>query len=120
MNKYELMVIVKGELTDEVRKKEVDKIKDFLTKEKAGDIKVDVWGIKKFAYPINYKNEGFYAVFNFDSAPEVPGKLTAVLKVNENLVRYMFVSRHTASKKPASKPKPAAEKAKKEVKEIKE
>ena len=93
MNKYELMAILKSTLKEETRNKEIEKIKTFLEKEKASKVVVDAWGLKKFAYPIDYKTDGFYILVNFSSSAEVPNKLANLLKVNENFVRYMFVAK---------------------------
>lgn len=92
MQKYELMVIIENAISDEVKKNVTEKIKAFLTSNKANDLTVDVWGTKKYAYKINHKSEGYYVVFNFASNSEVPNKLAEQLNINENVVRFMFTN----------------------------
>ena len=90
MQKYELMFIVDASLTDDVKKDVVEKVKAFLTSNKAENLTVDVWGNKKYAYKINHKTEGYYVVMSFESASEVPNALAAKLNINERVVRFMF------------------------------
>ena len=91
MQKYELMLIVDASLPEDGKKGLIEKVKAFLTSNKAENLAVDVWGNKKYAYKINHKTEGYYAVFTFESAPEVPNKLAHEFNINENVVRFMFV-----------------------------
>ena len=91
MQKYELMFIVDASLPEDGKKAQVEKVKSFLTSNKAENLSVDVWGNKKYAYKINHKTEGYYVVVTFESAPEVPNKLEQQLNINESIVRHMFV-----------------------------
>lgn len=52
----------------------------------------DVWGKRKFAYPINYQNEGYYVLVYFKSAPEFVAELTRVLGITEDALRYMVLA----------------------------
>ena len=49
--------------------------------------KVDVWGKKRLAYPINKKEEGIYAVINLDCEADTVKELDRVLNLNDNVVR---------------------------------
>lgn len=52
----------------------------------------DVWGKRKFAYPINYQNEGYYVLVYFKSEPEFVAELTRVLGITEDALRYMILA----------------------------
>ncbi len=52
----------------------------------------DDWGKRKFAYPINYQNEGHYVLVYFKSAPEFVAELNRVLGITEDALRYMVLS----------------------------
>ncbi len=90
MQKYELMFIVENAISEDAKKALIEKVKAFLTANKAENLAVDVWGTKKYAYKINHKSEGYYVVATFESASEVPNKLSQELNINENIVRFMF------------------------------
>ena len=65
MRAYELMVILEGDLDEPVAQAWVKTITDAI--EKAGGSvhgKADWWGKRQFAYPIEKKEYGYYAVFN--------------------------------------------------------
>jgi len=72
MNKYEALYIIDKDVSEESRQAVIDKLSDVVTS-KGGEVEnVDKWGIRKYAYPINFKSEGFYVLMNFTAAPEVP------------------------------------------------
>ena len=93
MRKYEVLFIVNAEIAEEERKAEIAKVQDFLTKNKANIISVDEWGVKKFAYPINFKSEGYYVLINFEAEANVPGELEHRLNLNEKIFRNLIVTK---------------------------
>lgn len=93
MNKYELLVILSAEIDDAAKLSLVEKIQT-LIETKGGKVEnVDKWGVKKFAYPINYKKEGYYVLFNLEAPANVPGEVEKVLNITDNVVRLMFVKK---------------------------
>ncbi|MBQ1520494.1 MAG: 30S ribosomal protein S6, partial [Clostridia bacterium] len=59
MNKYETLYVINAELTDEETKSVIEKFTKVIT-DNGGEIeKVDEWGKRRLAYPINYKTEGY-------------------------------------------------------------
>ena len=93
MKKYEVLFIINSELADEEKKAEIAKVQDFLTASKAANISVDEWGVKKFAYPINFKNEGYYVLINFEAEANVPNELEHRLNLNEKIFRNLIVTK---------------------------
>ena len=65
MRAYEFMVILDGDLEDTAAQAWVKSITDSITKA-GGTVhgKPDWWGRRQYAYPINKKEYGYYAVFN--------------------------------------------------------
>lgn len=91
MSKYELMVILSANMEDEAREKLIEKIQS-LVESKNGTVEnIDKWGIRKFAYPINYKNEGYYLVMQINCEPSLPNAVEKQLLLTENIVRSIFV-----------------------------
>ena len=68
MNKYEMLTIFSASLSDEQKDAIVDKYAKLMEKD-GGKVetvnKANPWGLRKLAYPINYKNEGFYVLYQF-------------------------------------------------------
>ena len=93
MNKYELLYIISSSATDEQKEELIKKVNS-LIEAKGGEIEgTDKWGMKKFAYPINYKNEGYYVLVNFSINPEMIKEINNVMNITENVVRQIFVKK---------------------------
>ena len=89
MRRYEMLVLMSAEL--EEPKEEVEKIEE-VVRNLGGEIaKTDVWGKKTLAYPIQKKDEGVYALFNFTLEPAQTFELKRVLGLRGNIYRQMIV-----------------------------
>ena len=91
MNKYELLVIISDTATEDARNATIEKIQTILANNGATIEATDTWGMKKFAYPINYRNEGFYILYTITAPAECPSTAEATFSITENIVRSMFV-----------------------------
>ena len=70
MSKYEAVVVFSVKNGDDVSAL-VEKFKALI--EKSGTLEsVDEWGKRRLAYLINDEAEGYYVLYNFESAPEFP------------------------------------------------
>ena len=85
---YETLFAVSGNLTEDDYKAVVEKFVN-LVNENATDVSVNEWGKKRFAYPINYVNEGYYVLVTFKSEPTFPLELERVFGITEGVLRYM-------------------------------
>ncbi|MGN1207914.1 MAG: 30S ribosomal protein S6 [Christensenellales bacterium] len=93
MNKYELMVILSNNLADEAKESLVNKISAMLEANGTKIESVEKVGTKKYAYAINFKNEGYYVLFNIECEAKVPNLVQKQLLLNEDVVRSMFVKK---------------------------
>ena len=91
MRNYEIMFIVSTQLTEEEKQTGKKFVEDTLKASGADSVKTEILGDKKLAYPINKKDNGYYALTTFQMdgtrLTEVEGKLN----INENLMKYMIV-----------------------------
>ena len=55
--------------------------------------KVDVWGMRKLAYPIQKKEEGYYVVIEFAANHEVPKELDRRLKISDAVMRHLIINK---------------------------
>ena len=91
MNKYELMYIISSDATEEQREALIEKYKSFV-ESKGGVVSgVDKLGMKKFAYAINFKTEGFYVLMNFEAPATVVDEMTKSMNIADLVIRQMFV-----------------------------
>lgn len=94
MNKYELLYIVDASISDEEKEKVVQSVTAVV--ESAGGTvvgEIDKWGVRKYAYAINYKTEGYYVLMNFEANDAAPAAIAAKLNINKNVVRHMIVAK---------------------------
>ena len=91
MNKYELMYIVSSAASEEQRNALIEKYKAFV-EEKGGVVTgLDKLGMKKFAYAIDFKNEGFYVLMNFEAPSALVSEMNKSMNIADHIVRQMFV-----------------------------
>ena len=88
MTKYEALYIISVE-DESIIPDTVEKFKS-LVQTNGGEVAgVDEWGRKKLAYPIDYKEDGYYVLMTFSSAPEFPKELERNFKIADNIIRYL-------------------------------
>ncbi|MCL2540073.1 MAG: 30S ribosomal protein S6 [Firmicutes bacterium] len=91
MNKYEMLYIVSSAADEQAREAVIAKISGVVTKAGGTIDNVDKIGLKKFAYPINDRNDGFYVLMNFNASSTVPAEIERVAHLTNHFVRHMFV-----------------------------
>ena len=91
MNKYELVYVIDTTLDDDARKAVMDRFHGMLESLGGKVEKVEEWGKRRLAYPINYKTEGYYVLMSFTSEPSFPKELDRVLGITEGIMRSLIV-----------------------------
>lgn len=91
MNKYELMFIVSGDASEEKREELISRFKAYVEAHKGSVEGIEKIGMKKFAYPINFKNEGFYVIMNINLAAEEVDAMNKLMNITDGIVRQIFV-----------------------------
>lgn len=85
---YEGMYILSATLSEEARKKALEKITSGITG-KGGEIdRVFEQGRKKMAYEINGKREGYYYILFFTAPSSIVSELWKEYHLNEDLIRF--------------------------------
>jgi small subunit ribosomal protein S6 len=92
MTKYEVMFILDPTLEEDKKTAAIETVKEIITAD--GEVtKVDLWGMKKLAYPIQKKNEGYYVVLEFSASTELPLELDRRLKISDAFMRHLIVNK---------------------------
>lgn len=110
MNKYETVCIVRPDVAEDAVKGIIQKATASLESAGGTVARVDEWGRRKLAYPIQKKGEGYYFVLDYTSSPEGSKEVERLLRLNEDVLRYQTI-RVIETKKTAAKAAAAAEKA---------
>jgi|AntRauTorcE11897_2_1112592.scaffolds.fasta_scaffold00095_25 small subunit ribosomal protein S6 len=93
MKNYELLVILNAKLDEANRKALIEKIKGYLQNNEASIEKVDEWGTKKLAYPVNYQTEGYYTVIEFKAPASSIQAVEPKLRIEDNIMRILFTAK---------------------------
>ena len=91
------MFVVDCTLGEESVKAIVDKFTTLIS-ENATVESVDEWGKRRLAYPIDYKNDGYYVLVNFKSEGAFTLELERVFGITEGILRSIVI-RHVEDKK---------------------
>ena len=92
MNKYELMTIANIKLGEEGATKISNSIKDLVSSLNGKVLDSSFWGKRKFSYPIDHEEEGFYDVISFEAPQSSIKELRTKLNYMEGLVRYLVTA----------------------------
>ena len=105
---YETLFAVNGTLVEEDTKALVEKFVTLIN-ENATDVTVNEWGKRRFAYPINYVNEGYYVLVSYKSETSFPIELDRVFGITEGVLRYMTTTKCEKAAKAEAVAETAAE-----------
>ena len=89
MRNYEIMYIVNASLDEEARKAEIEKLHSILTGNGATVTKVNEWGLRDFAYPINDMLKGYYVVIKVTADEAALKEFARLTKIDKNVVRHL-------------------------------
>ena len=84
---YETMIILHPSQDERTVAPSLDKYLEIIRKDGGTVDKVDVWGKRRLAYPINKQEEGVYVVLNLNCAADAVKELDRVLNLNETVLR---------------------------------
>lgn len=93
MKEYEIVYIVKPDLSDEDHASKVERIHNLIA-ENGGEVdKSDDWGKRLLSYEIKHYSEGRYRMTTFQSPPQSLSNLEQRLNLDEDILRYQIVAR---------------------------
>lgn len=87
MRRYELMIILDSDLEERTVAPSLDTYLNVVRQDGGTVENVDIWGKRRFAYEINKKSEGIYAVVELTAEPKTVKELDRQLSLNESVVR---------------------------------
>lgn len=91
MRKYELMLIINPELTEDDRSALISDIKTELKSAKAKIIGEDIWWAKDLAYKIRWSKTGYYLIYNLESDGSKFFDVTKSFNIKKDIWRFMFI-----------------------------
>ncbi|HHW47219.1 MAG TPA: 30S ribosomal protein S6 [Clostridiaceae bacterium] len=92
MRKYETLFIINPDLEEGDIKALVEKFKNLI--ETSAQLEsIDEWGKRRLAYPINFKNEGYYVLVNFSAGPDFPYELDRNFKITDGIMKHIIIKK---------------------------
>lgn len=92
MNTYEMVLILKAGLEEEVREQVLNRLKEAIAEE--GSVEsVEDWGERKLAYEINYNKDGYYYLIHYQAAPSVVAEVERRARILDQVLRYLTVKK---------------------------
>jgi small subunit ribosomal protein S6 len=90
MKNYETVFILTPVLSDVQAKDAVEKFRKILQDTVGADIiHEEDWGLRKLAYPIQHKSNGFYHLIEFKADPEKVATLEVEFRRDERIIRFL-------------------------------
>lgn len=89
LRKYECLYIIAADVEEEAREAIINKFSGFITKNGGTVESIDKWGVKKLAYPIKFKRDGFYVLMNYTAEGNVPKDMEKLMNITEGILRSM-------------------------------
>ena len=91
MNKYESVLIARQDLGASQVNTLVDELKNVISAQGGEVVRVDNWGLKNLAYRIKKNRKGHYVLMNISAPAQAVAEYERVMRVNEDIIRYMTV-----------------------------
>jgi len=89
---YEIVYIFHPSLDEGGVNQKLDRFHGLLTGDRGGNVtEVDHWGKRQLAYPIEDQSSGYYVVSHFAAPAEALPEFERILKLDEELLRYLVV-----------------------------
>ena len=95
MRDYELVYIIKPTVESEAVGGLNERIQGWIGAGGGEVQKVNPWGRRRLAYPIEHFRDGTYVQVNFRSVPQALRELERNLKLAEDVLRYMLIRQGT-------------------------
>ncbi len=95
MAKYEMLYLLNSEMSEEAREAEIKKYADIVTSMGGTVENTDKWGVKKTAYPINYKTDAFFVLMTFEADGAVVAELDRIAGISGDVLRRMITKVQT-------------------------
>ncbi|MBQ9937594.1 MAG: 30S ribosomal protein S6 [Oscillospiraceae bacterium] len=90
--KYEAFIVVDNSIGEEAVKATVEKFTNLISANSTVE-SVDEWGVRKYAYLIDDKTEGYYVLYTFDAKPEFPAELDRICNITDEVVRSLIIAK---------------------------
>jgi small subunit ribosomal protein S6 len=90
MRAYELMIIFDAALEESAVQSHINRIEAQASDSGATMRRSEKWGVRRFAYEMKHRWEGFYVVLEFES-PGALDEIDRTLRLADEVIRHKFM-----------------------------
>jgi len=90
---YELGFILTPEVNEEQTRTIMERLEQIVTTHGGQVVRVNQWGRRRLAYPIEHHRDGLYVFIDMVLTPETVNELDRTLKVSEEVLRHLIKRR---------------------------
>lgn len=90
---YELGVVINPEAGDERTRAVVDRVQQIIGANNGQVVRVNAWGRRRLAYPIEHHRDGLYFFFDLILDPQSVAGIERDLRLNEDIIRQLLKAR---------------------------
>lgn len=87
---YELGVIINPEVGDEQARAIVERVAQIIGGHDGQVVRVNAWGRRRLAYPIEHHRDGLYFYYDLILEPQSVAEIERDLRVNEDIIRHLM------------------------------
>lgn len=91
MRRYETIVIVDPDLSEDDRTSLFGRVKEIIPQQQGVLLKEELWGAKKLAYEIKKKPRGFYARFDYCGMGPAVDEIERFFRIDDRVLKYLTV-----------------------------
>ncbi|MBI5083518.1 MAG: 30S ribosomal protein S6 [Acidobacteria bacterium] len=91
MRIYEELFIVRPDAPEEEIDGFIEQVKNVITSGGGTVDKVDKWGVRKLAYRVEKRSEGFYVLVQFTAGPDVVKEVERRMRVTDMVIKFISV-----------------------------
>ena len=99
---YEMMYILRPDLTEDQVQETINKYKDFLSEQGAEDIQIQNRGKRRLAYEIKKFQDGTYILMNYRANGKQVAPLERAMRLSDEVIRYLTLTVKDEQPAPAS------------------
>jgi small subunit ribosomal protein S6 len=87
---YELGLVINPEIGDEQTRAVVERVTQIITTNSGQVVRVNAWGRRRLAYPIEHHRDGLYFFYDLILDPQSVVEIERSLRVNEAVIRHLL------------------------------
>ncbi len=88
---YEVVVIIDSSLDDQVIEGVVKRTVASITAQGGSVGKIERWGRRKLAFPVNKKTEGYYAILESSIVPSTVKEVERLIILSDEIIRHKIL-----------------------------